>query len=393
MNKKISLFLGMISILFCINCTHEDISSIPEENCTDEDISSIPEGITDLTYRTLFVYAAGDNDLSSMVNYNLSQIKKGMDGKAINGRVICLADIDGLPTRLLEITSDGIDTLKDYRKNLNTADPYVFKSAFEDVCKNAPSKRYGLVMWSHGSGWLPGTSTRSFGLDHGYSMNMNDMLEAFSGINFDYILFDACLMSSIELIYELREKTRYILASPTETTSGGYPYDVILPMLFAEDENLEDSLIKVADTYYESYKEGGEGVTVTLSSTKGLENLANKIKELNADLTKVDRSSVQKLSVNGQPMYDFQKTYELADKNNSVDWKDALNKVVLREHHTDFYGIGKYIYPGDPYIDIKYCCGLTSYIPTKSNDNTDRAYMNTAWYKDTHSSSSTNNKK
>ena len=32
----------------------------------------------------------------------------------------------------------------------------------------------------------------------------------------EFILFDACLMSSIEVLYDLRDKAKYVIASPAE---------------------------------------------------------------------------------------------------------------------------------------------------------------------------------
>lgn len=36
----------------------------------------------------------------------------------------------------------------------------------------------------------------------------------FNKENLEFILFDACLMSSIEVLYDLRDKAKYVIASP-----------------------------------------------------------------------------------------------------------------------------------------------------------------------------------
>ena len=56
-----------------------------------------------------------------------------------------------------------------------------------------------------------------------------------SGVRFDYLLFDACFMSSVEALYDLRRAADYIVASPCEVMAHGFPYDTVIPSLFADD--------------------------------------------------------------------------------------------------------------------------------------------------------------
>lgn len=44
-----------------------------------------------------------------------------------------------------------------------------------------------------------------------------------AGFHTEYILFDACYMSSVEVAYELKDVTHYLIASPTEVLSYGFP--------------------------------------------------------------------------------------------------------------------------------------------------------------------------
>ena len=47
----------------------------------------------------------------------------------------------------------------------------------------------------------------------------------------EFILFDACLMSSIECMYQLKDKTNMIIASPTDILAYGFPYEYIIPTI------------------------------------------------------------------------------------------------------------------------------------------------------------------
>ena len=57
-------------------------------------------------------------------------------------------------------------------------------------------------------------------------MNIEDLVTILSADavpHFDFVLFDACFMQSIEVAYALRNFTDYYIGSPTENTwTGGY---------------------------------------------------------------------------------------------------------------------------------------------------------------------------
>ena len=67
-------------------------------------------------------------------------------------------------------------------------------------------------------------------------MDLPDLAEVLSPYRFDYILFDACFMGSVEVLYELRHSARYFIASPAEILADGFPYHLILPYLIGKLE-------------------------------------------------------------------------------------------------------------------------------------------------------------
>lgn len=64
-----------------------------------------------------------------------------------------------------------------------------------------------------------------------------------AGIKMEYILFDDCYMSSVEVAYELKEATRFLIASTSEMMAYGMPYatvgsscwEVLIMVPFAKD--------------------------------------------------------------------------------------------------------------------------------------------------------------
>ena len=47
-------------------------------------------------------------------------------------------------------------------------------------------------------------------------------------MSMNYILFDDCYMSTVEVAYDLREVTNYLIASTSEMMAYGMPYHKIL---------------------------------------------------------------------------------------------------------------------------------------------------------------------
>ena len=116
--------------------------------------------------------------------------------------------------------------LKQYGEQDST-DPAVMKAVLQDVQYYAPAEVYGISLHGDGTGWFPpelnnlrqpmsGESyiehdlrrpdnalTRAYGPDGEEYMSAGDLVEGLSQINFDYVIFDVCFMSSIESLYRL----------------------------------------------------------------------------------------------------------------------------------------------------------------------------------------------
>lgn len=86
-----------------------------------------------------------------------------------------------------------------------------------------PADRYMLVFWNHGGGTALG-----FGVDE-YSEDMLELSEigsaiGESGIKFDIVGFDACLMGTVETAYMLEPYADYLIASEEIEPGTGWYY-------------------------------------------------------------------------------------------------------------------------------------------------------------------------
>lgn len=190
-----------------------------------------------------------------------------------------------------------------------------------EIMTLAPAESYGLVMAGHATGWVPvnsdpqsssilsggkrithyishdefwkkqdsGVETRFFGEKYSQTaanaFNIPDLAKGLSntGVYFDYILFDACLMANVESLYDLRNTARYIIASPCEIMAAGFPYTDIVPLLMKDGGRSHD-LAGVCKAFYEHYENSKSyrSGSVALIDCTQLDALASAVKAVNA---------------------------------------------------------------------------------------------------------------
>ena len=337
-------------------------------SCSKDDEKDAPQT------RTLIAYLSADNDLWEDALRSIEEMKSGF--REGGSKLIVFADIAGEAPCLLEIGSGTATTVRVY-PGLNSADAPQMREILEEIIAKYPAESYGLILWSHSSSWLPaGAPLRSFGYDGGSQINIPELAAALP-VRFDCILFDACLMGSVEVAYELRKKTGFIVASSMPMLYTGFPYEDILPELLS----LRPDLKKVAEGYFNYYQRIMTGMyqsaTIAVINTGELEKLAAATRRLIEsqpfDKTAFDRTSVQRLDAYAeQYQFDFMdfinKAFPGADKS---ELAAQLNRTVPYKAHTE-----KYM---DQYA-INTFCGLSCYIPLEGREDLNAYYRRLEWY-------------
>ncbi|MDR1340734.1 MAG: hypothetical protein LBK58_11880 [Prevotellaceae bacterium] len=324
--------------------------------------------------RTVIAYMAADNDMSDVVPVDLEEMKRAYRETGVN--LLVLMDMSNETPYLLKITENGEQKIKTYQE-FNSADPASMNKLLGEIIEMYPAESYGLILWSHGTSWLPsGVQLKSFALDGNRQMNIPDLAAALP-VKFDFILFDACLMGAVEVAYELRNSADYIIASPTEIIDSGFPYDEVVPELLKPSVNLSMVAQKYFD-YYNALDGDYRSATVSLIDTKELENLAKLTAELisgNEISENFDRTEVQRLDVYGE-----QYTFDFADfinrafpSANRDAFMAQLGKTVLYRAHTPAF-LNEY--------RIETYCGLSCYIPASGRTDLNAYYQSLQWYRD-----------
>lgn len=231
----------------------------------------------------VLVYAVASNDLYGNLlddKEEMLQAAQTMDLKGLSWLVYSVTPSSETAT-IEEITRNQqgeceFRTIKTYDRSVYSTDPARMRRVIDDVAQLRPSASRGLVLWSHGTGFDPAstgshaTATRtddtltepvrqlfSFGadtnkfLDPEYKdrMNIDELAMAIPDGRFDFIWFDACYMSGIETVYQLRNKCNTFVGYPTEVWSPGMPYNITLPYLLKTEPDLKGGAQAFFDYY------------------------------------------------------------------------------------------------------------------------------------------------
>ena len=343
------------------------------------------EDIDPVVARTVMVYMSANNNLASEALDNINQMEAGFG--EFDGKLIVYAKVFGQLPKIYEIVKDDSPqivskVLKSYSDH-NASDPTIMKMVFEDMENLAKADSYAAILWSHATNWYPGNEkmgkVKSFGEDGGKTMDILDLKNALPK-NLDFLIFDACSMASVEVLYELKNVVPLVLASPTEVISVGMPYDKIVPYLFLNDS--KNGLKKAAELYFEFYNnQQGKlrSASFSLIDLKEMDNLAQSMREIidNNPKVRVNRNGIQRLNlditaVKTVPAYDLldfcAKNFPKEDLDKI---KEQVGKTVLFKVHTEQF-------LGTPILTFS---GLSCYIPIEAESNFYKYYQSLEWSK------------
>lgn len=371
--------------------------------------------------RTLIMYFAGYNNLSRLGYYkrNLLQAARAIrEKRMVDAHIVAFiqsADDEAhiIHYRYDEMTDDcASDTLQTIRSRaLVATDPATMTELLDRMATLVTAREYGLHVGSHATGWFPPSVataayssrrigparidwekapgsllTRWFGDDRGTHLAIQDMARAIetAQVRFDYLLCDACFMSSIEALYDLRNATRYIVASPSEVMAEGFPYYRIVPALFGPGD-LFERLERVCNDYYDYFIREADFASgcIALTDCSQLESLARS-------MNRIETGPVREVEAEALQTYegmDVHRFYDLLQYATARSDDSTLQNEFVRQFDRAFppacrlYTPNFYSAYNDRMNPIHYYSGVTTYAPATEYGP---LWQQTAWYAATH---------
>ena len=199
--------------------------------------------------RTVIVYMVADNSLSDVETdkKDIAEMVAGKDLIPEDVNFIIFQDTRSHKPVIYELSAkNGIQLWKQYSEELCSTDSEVMLKVLRKIEKYFPARHYGITFWSHATGWAPKHDARrnTFGQDcddgtttfEETEMEIPVLRDVLAQLpKFDYIFFDACFMQGIEVAYELRNVTDFMVGSPAEIPGPGAPYNKIIKALCEGD--------------------------------------------------------------------------------------------------------------------------------------------------------------
>lgn len=348
--------------------------------------------------RTVLVYLAGDNSLSDEVWEKVDALVAGWQNEHDNLLVYQDTHSErGTPSLMRVVSEAGAahtEVIKEY-PDANSADPQLFSMVVRDALVGYPAPSYGLMLFSHGTGWLPSGSysnprhynntkagLRSIMDDAGHEMEIADFAAAIPDGQFDFIVLEACLMGGVEVAAELRGKADYLVASSAEILSPGFTpvYQQMLDCLFQKDPDLSGFA-----ACYMAYCNSREGAyrsgTISVIDLKRMDELIEFVYPLLQREVETDISSLQCFDrTENKLFFDFGDYMEqVIRQDNRVEevanMEKELNKLL------DQLVVYKASTPYFVYLPIRRHSGLTIYVEQEIYPGLNNAYRELSWYR------------
>jgi hypothetical protein len=262
----------------------------------------------------------------------------------------------------------------------------------------APANSYGMLLFSHASGWLPANAfinplkweagldnsskigSRSIFEDNGREMEFHDFVEAIPDGMFEFIASEMCFMSSVETAFALRNKTDYLLAAAPEVLSPGFEpiYRTSLGLLYKTKPDLEGFAQAFFD-YFNGLQGEYKSAAISVVKTSEMQALANFTRTVAPELTQDQIDAVQhydrippRSSSFPYLFFDYRDYIDQVATDAQMNELDVLlDKAVIFKRST----------PKLINIFIPKHSGLSVYIPQERLPKLNKAYEETDWWK------------
>ena len=341
-------------------------------------------------FRSVLVYLGVDNNFRAEAQEKIKQLRTNWH-KDTDGNLLVYADAGGSPVLIhiyhSELRGNVADTLAIYPTDENSANPAALTRTLNRMQSDFPAASYGMVVLSHATGWVPAEMSlptlglRSIVLDRSTNepynyMELPDFADAIP-YKLDFIVFDACFMASVEVAYELKDKTDYIVASPTEVLAPGFVYSTMMPHLFRPQADLT-AVAREFYEYYNSQSGSSRSATVSVIKTAALETLADFTKEVFTTSGRGEEwvSALQTFGYKNQKIYfDLGDYLQKLSPERYNEQQTIFDQCVIYKAHTPhYYSDGTGVLQ-----TIDAFSGLSAYIPQAAYPAANEYYEHLKW--------------
>lgn len=351
--------------------------------------------------RAVLVYMIANNSLGSS---SIGNGERGFDTADIremqlaagqgafgNNRLILYRHAYHTDPVMVEVKPDTLVVLREYDTAEYSVQASRMRRVIADFKEEAPAHRYGIVLWSHASGWeqtgmadvVPERMApmKAFGADGSRQMNVTTLAQVLRGEDFDYVYFDCCHMAGVEVAYELRDVTGRVAGSVTELPAAGMPYHLTLPYLMADEADVEGAAAATF-AYYDAMQGSSRTCTMSVVDTSRLDALADAVSALYDRHPQLPEGYVpQKFIYRNCTFFDLAHYLEAlaaSDEELHPYLQRALDAI---DHAVSYRAATPYIWETlINQVKIDSHCGLSTYILENETFANVKGYTDLQWY-------------
>ncbi len=385
-------------VLIYVGLGYNNLSGNLMRNFEDMQTGILPSIASDRAIVAFCHNTASSGDYATACPPQLIQVRRGPDGKPV------------------------ADTLKTYVNMALSPTKESLRQALQDIQELFPSKSYGMLFSSHGTGWIPAgyqsnteaSSIRRLsryaepfysrpGLDPGSPadkvewpatkavgnqydgssknvrwLELSDFVDAIP-MQLEYLVLDACLMGTVEVAWEVKDICRYFVGSPTEILTDGMIYTTLSwDMLSGAQADLQTYCEEYFD-YYNGQSGTRRAGTIALVDCSKLDALADAF----GTIVGAHREDIPGCLASAQRYY-----YSSSPLRFYYDLRDF--GVRLGASDAELAALDAALAAAIPYhaetpaffdLPLERCCGLSVYIPDPLRTKLNTAYKSLGWNK------------
>jgi hypothetical protein len=277
---------------------------------------------------TILIYAVG-SDLESQQGRLTDDLEEILRGQP-NQNTKILIQTGGTLNYHNNYMTDGASErfevrdgqLKKHESRIQTAasDPKTLRDFLNWGKTVAPSERYILILWDHGYGTMGGFGADE--LNDRKTMKVSELSKAIeaSDMYFDLIVFDACLMGTVETAYALKNHGKYLIASEDSTPAAGLYYTT---WISAMERNPQISTERVGRLILDSFTlhseiEGTMPTTMSMMELSQAESVVKAIEHAELDYSLTDLARNSELLGKNDGIFDQYDLIDLMGKSSEV---------------------------------------------------------------------------
>jgi len=279
---------------------------------------------------TIMVFMNGKNNLEVAGLYNVNQMENIGSTKDMNivvelgrmkgqeGDVDMDGDWTGARRILVKKDKDSDKITSPTVATTETVDMGDYKRVVDFVTwskKAYPAKKYMLILWDHGTGWLDPQQKKKEMPSKGISFDdetgnyirtqqIGQILKESGKV--DILAYDACLMQMGEVAFEVKDYTEVIVGSEETVPGYGFPYGIFLGVLAKNPgmsaEELGSITVDAFKLFYDKVKKSAQLSAIRSSK---LDTLGAKLAEFGKLAKDVNDAEALKAARTGVMRYDI----------------------------------------------------------------------------------------